>query len=218
MPVRARNRPVPVVGSSSGWPTSQRSPASAAGTISRAPASGWPGAAATTRRQRRNGAEAIRAIRSGPGCGPSATSARRCSSRSPNASPATASTETSRPSSRAVNASMNGATWSATAARRDDLHVLRRARRLVYRAPRQLGEAEDLAGQRGEPAAAGRERDAAAVADEELVAELPAQRPDRDGDGRLGHLELRRRLLPLAVARDEHERLQLSEGHAADPS
>ena len=79
----------PVVGSMSCGPTSQRSRASADGEIPRWPASGWPGAATIISRERRNGTEAIVVARSGPGWGPSAMSARRCSSMSANDAPGT---------------------------------------------------------------------------------------------------------------------------------
>ena len=78
-----RTAPVPSDGSSSGWPTSQRSSANAAGAIARAPASGCDGRgdddqpAAQERRGRRSS-------RRRPATGPSAMSARRCSSASAN--------------------------------------------------------------------------------------------------------------------------------------
>ncbi len=128
-------------------------------------------------------------------------------------SPSTASTAISMPSSRAANAFTSGPTCSADDRRRRDLDAARLARRVVDGAPGLLGEAEDLARQGGEAPPAGRERDPAARADEELVAELLAQRGDRDGHRRLGDPELGGGGLHRAQARDEDERLQLSERH-----
>ncbi len=202
-----------MVGSRSGWPTSHRSDASADGAIPRAPASGCPGAAAMISRQRRNGADAIRAERSGPGCGPSAMSARRCSSRSPNVR---AGHDLDRDLEALV---ARGERLDerrdvlGDEARRDDQHPPRGAGRVLHGAARLLGEAEDLARQRGEPPAARRERDPAPLAHEQLVPELPAQRRDGDRDRRLGDLELGRRRLHGAEAGDEDERLELREGH-----
>jgi hypothetical protein len=65
-------------------------------------------------------------------------------------------------------------------ARRDHLHPPRRARRVLHGAARLLGQAEDLARERGEPPAARGERDPAPLAHEQLVAQLLAQRADRD--------------------------------------
>ena len=98
-------------------------------------------------------------------------------------------------------------------ARRDDQHPPRGAGRVLHGPARLLGQAEDLARQRREPPAARRERDPAPLAHEQLVAELPAQRGDRDGDRGLGDLELGRGGLHRAVPGDEDERLELREGH-----
>ena len=114
-----------------------------------------------------------------------------------------------------MNSSISGPTCSATRLVGDDLHAARLARRLGHGAARLLGEPEDLARQRGEPPPAGGQRDAAAVAHEQLVAQLPAQRGDGHGHGRLGDLELRGRRLDRAVPGDEDERLELGEGHVA---
>ena len=150
--------------------------------------------------QRRNGTDAIVAERSGPGWGPSAMSARRCSSRSANEAPGTDSIAISSPSSRAVKASISGPMCSAT--RFVAATCIRRllARGVVHRAARLLGQAEDLAGERRQPTAAGGQRDPAAVADEQLVAELLAQRGDGHRHRRLGDLELGRGRLDRARA------------------
>jgi len=90
-------------------------------------------------------------------------------------------------------------------------------RRVVDRAARLLGQAEDLARQRPRGRRpAGGQRDPAAVADEELVAELLAQRRDGDRHRRLGDLELGRRGLDGPVPGDEDEGLELRERHDQD--
>ena len=55
---------------------------------------------------------------------------------------------------------------------RGDLQLPRLAGRLLDAAPGLFGQAEDLAAQRGQPAAPGGQRDPAPIADEQLVAEL----------------------------------------------
>ena len=94
----------------------------------------------------------------------------------------------------------------------DDLQATRLTGRVVDRPPGLLGQAEDLAGQRRQPPAAGGQRDSPALADEQLIAEFLAKRRHRDRDRGLGHLELSGRRLDRAQPGDEHERLQLGEG------
>ena len=101
---------------------------------------------------------------------------------------------------------------------RHDLHAADLPRTVGHGAAGLLGEPQDLARERGEPPPAGRERDAPARAHEEVVAELPAQRADRDGDRRLGDLELGRSRLHGPVPGHEDEGLQLRERHAGPPS
>jgi hypothetical protein len=76
--------------------------------------------------------------------------------------------------------------------RRGDLHPPRLARGIGHGTARLLGQPEDLGGQGGEPPPARSECDPPTLTDEQLVAELPAQRGHRDRDRGLGHLELRR--------------------------
>ena len=127
--------------------------------------------------------------------------------------PASSVTAISRASSRAVNISISGPMCSATrevaatTSRRDSAPDSATDRRACSARP------EDLPRQRREPPAARRQRDPAAVADEQFVAELLAQRGDRDRHRGLGDLELGGRRLDRSVAGDEHEGLQLSEGH-----
>jgi hypothetical protein len=78
---------------------------------------------------------------------------------------------------------------------------------------RLLGKPEDLRRERGEPAPAGGERDPPPLAHEQLVAELLAQRRDRDRDRRFGDAQLGGRRLDGPKAGREHERLKLGEGH-----
>ena len=87
----------------------------------------------------------------------------------------------------------------------------------MHRAAGLLGQAEDLARQRRQAPAARSERDAAPLADEELVAQLPAQGADRDRHGGLGHLELGGGRLHRAQAGDEDEGLELGEGQRLKP-
>ena len=94
-----------------------------------------------------------------------------------------------------------------------DLHPPRLSRGVLHRAACLLGETEDLAGEGGQPSSAQRQGDPAPIADEQLVAELLAQRRDRNRYGRLGDLELSRRSLHGAEAGDEDKRLKLSESH-----
>jgi hypothetical protein len=74
-------------------------------------------------------------------------------------------------------------------------------------------QTEDLAAQRGQPAAPGGQRDPAPIADEQLVAELLPEGGNRHRHRRLGDLELGRRGLDRPEPSDENERLQLGEGH-----
>ena len=85
--------------------------------------------------------------------------------------------------------------------------------RVLHRAAGLFGEAEDLAGERREPPPSCSQRDPAPVADEQLVAELLAQRRDGDRDRRLGDLELGRGSLNRPVTGDKDERLELGESH-----
>ena len=84
-----------------------------------------------------------------------------------------------------------------------DLKLPRLSGYLLHRTAGLLGEAEDLAGQGRQPAASGRQGDAAAVSHEQLVPELLAQRRHRNRHRRLGDLELRGGRLHRPVARDE---------------
>ena len=164
-------------------------------------------------RQRRNGAEAMRADRSGPGCG-----AER------DVRPPVLEQVAERGAGHDLDGDLEALVAGGERldqrrdvlgdeARRDDQHPPRGAGRVLHRAARLLGEAEDLARQRGEPPAARRQRDPAALAHEQLVPELPAQRRDGDRHRGLGDLELGGGGLHRAVAGDEDERLELGEGH-----
>ena len=101
--------------------------------------------------------------------------------------------------------------------RGDDLQAARLAGRVVDRAARLLGQAEDLGGERRQAPTAGGQRDPPAFADEQLVAEFLAERRHRDRDRGLGDLELGGRRLDRAEPGDEHERLQLGEGQSVAP-
>ena len=142
-------------------------------------------------------------------------SARRRSSRSLTILPGTDSIATSRFGSLAVNASTSGPMCSAISCVPAICISCGRPGRVRNRAAGLLGEPEDLRGERRQAPAAGGQRDPAPFANEQLVAELLAQRGDRHGDRRLGHAELGGGRLDRSQARDEHERLQLRERHLA---
>ena len=160
-PARANSSPAPVVGSSSGGPSSQRSPASSDGAIVAPPGQRVPGRGDDDQpaAQERNRGDRRRAL------GRRVRDRARCrrggarADRRPIA-PGTGSIATSRPGSRAVKASISGPMCSATIAADGHLHEPSLTRRVLDRAPRLLGQAEDLAGQLGQPAAAAGERDA----------------------------------------------------------
>jgi hypothetical protein len=98
-------------------------------------------------------------------------------------------------------------------ARDRHLHEARLSLAGVHRAPGLLREAQDL-GRQGRQAPPPRgQRDPAAAAHEQLVAELLAKRRDRHRHGRLGDAELAGGRLDRAKLGDEHEGLQLGEGH-----
>ena len=71
----------------------------------------------------------------------------------------------------------------------------------------------DCSGRVRKPATARGERDPPPLADEQIVAELSAERGHRNRDGGLGHLELGRRRLDRTEPGDERERLQLGKSH-----
>ena len=96
----------------------------------------------------------------------------------------------------------------------DHLQPARLTGRVVDRAAGLLGQAEDLAGQRRQPPTARGQRDSPALADEQLVAQLLAQRRHRDRYRGLGDLELGRGRLDRTEPGDEYERLQLAEGQS----
>ena len=213
MPVRANSSPAPVVGSSSGGPSSQRSPASSSGGMSRragermARGGDHHEPAAQERHRRDRGGALGRRRRSEGDVG--AAMLEQLGQRfaghglDGHVEPRVAGGE--------------GVDQRADVLGHDvgdrHLHEPRLARGVLDRAAGLLGQPEDLGGQRGQAAAPGGERDAAAVADEQLVAELPAQRRHRHRDRRLGHAQFRRRGLDRAQPRHEHERLELGEGH-----
>ena len=93
------------------------------------------------------------------------------------------------------------------------LHQPRAAGAVVHGPARLLGERQDLRRQRRQPAAAGGQPDRPSVTDEQLVAELLAQRRDRNRHGGFGHAQLGGGRLDRPQPRDEHERLQLGERH-----
>src|SRR5262249_18337862 len=99
--------------------------------------------------------------------------------------------------------------------RRCDLDPAGLAGRVVDRAACLFGEAEDLTRERGEAAAAGGPRDAAALPDEELIPEFLAECADGDRDRGLGDLELGRGRFDRPEPRNQHEGLKLGKSHAA---
>ena len=185
--------------------------ASADGASAAAPRpAGATGAATRIRRQRRNGALAI--VAAVPGDGPSAMSARRCSSASAKAAPAAVAT---------VDLEVVVAGGEELEQRPDVLGHQRRGEhgqparlgRLRHRAARLLGQAEDLASPA--PRAAARPASARSRGRCGRTARhpVPCAARHRDRDRGLGHLELSGGRLDRSVPCDEHERLQLSEGH-----
>jgi hypothetical protein len=90
---------------------------------------------------------------------------------------------------------------------------LQRAAGLRDGPPRLLRERQDLAGQRRQAAAPRGQRDPAALAHEQLVAQLLAQRGHGHRHGRLGHLQLGGGGLDRPEPGHEHERLELRERH-----
>jgi hypothetical protein len=93
------------------------------------------------------------------------------------------------------------------------LHQPRVARAIVHGPTRLLGQRQDLGGQRRQPAAARGQSDRPAVTDEQLVAELFAQRRDRDRHSGFGDAQLGGGRFHRPSSCDEHERLQLRERH-----
>jgi hypothetical protein len=93
-----------------------------------------------------------------------------------------------------------------------DVGRVARGRHLTART---VGQTHDLVGVRGEPAAACGQRDACAGAHDEGVAEVSAQCRHGSGHGGFADAEGTRRRTHRAEPRDERERPQLAQRHAA---